>query len=74
MSGKETFVPLSSIKARKVEWFWEPLIPFGMITIMEGDPGEGKSFLAMHLAAIAMMQSGIWSSVLQTCSGCCITN
>src|SRR5262245_15192843 len=28
-----------------------PIIPFGMVTIMEGDPGVGKSYLAMHIAA-----------------------
>lgn len=49
---KELFVDLSSIDPKEVEWFWEPLIPYGMITIMEGDPGVGKSFLAMHLAAL----------------------
>lgn len=49
---KELFVDLSSIEPKEVEWFWEPLIPYGMVTIMEGDPGVGKSFLAMHLAAL----------------------
>ncbi|MGJ8529394.1 AAA family ATPase [Maritalea sp.] len=48
---KELFVDLDSIEAKEVEWLWEPFIPFSMITIMEGDPGIGKSFLAMHLAA-----------------------
>ena len=49
---KPTFRPLSRFKPREVEWFWRPYIPAGMITIMEGDPGEGKSFLAMFLAAM----------------------
>lgn len=52
MTEKRTFALLSSVKAKSVEWLWEPLIPLGMITIMEGDPGEGKSFLAMHLASV----------------------
>ncbi|WP_027834875.1 AAA family ATPase [Maritalea myrionectae] len=48
---KELFVDLDGIEAKEIEWLWEPFIPFSMITIMEGDPGIGKSFLAMHLAA-----------------------
>ncbi len=51
MTDKPTFVTLSSVKARKVQWLWEPYIPFGMITILEGDPGLGKSFLSMFLAS-----------------------
>ncbi len=45
MADKPTFVTLSSVKALKVDWLWKPYIPFGMITILEGDPGLGKSFL-----------------------------
>ncbi len=47
---KEQFVGLDTIDPKEVEWLWEPFIPFSMITIMEGDPGVGKSFLAMQLA------------------------
>ncbi len=51
MKSSDTFISLASVKPRKVEWFWKPYIPFGMITILEGDPGQGKSYLSMHLAA-----------------------
>lgn len=53
MTGKKTgpFVDLSTVEAKEVEWLMPPLIPYGMITIMEGDPGVGKSYLAMHIAA-----------------------
>ncbi len=51
MSSKETFITLSTVKRRKVQWLWRPYIPFGMLTILEGDPGLGKSFLSMYLAA-----------------------
>jgi archaellum biogenesis ATPase FlaH len=49
--SKEPFVDLSTIEAKEVDWLMPPLIPYGMITIMEGDPGVGKSYLAMHIAA-----------------------
>ena len=45
------FVDLSSVETKTVSWLLEPLIPLGMISIMEGDPGVGKSYLAMHIAA-----------------------
>ena len=48
---KDLFIDLNTIDPKEVEWLWEPFIPFSMITIMEGDPGVGKSFLAMQLAA-----------------------
>lgn len=43
----------ATIKKSKVEWFWHPYVPFGKITLMQGDPGDGKSTLALKLAAIA---------------------
>lgn len=48
---KELFIDLSSVEAKEVRWLMPPFIPFGMITVMEGDPGVGKSYLAMHIAA-----------------------
>lgn len=36
---------------QKTRWLWEPYIPRGKITIIQGDPGEGKSTLALRLAA-----------------------
>ena len=34
-----------------VEWCWYPYIPFGKITILQGDPGDGKSTLMMDIIA-----------------------
>lgn len=48
---KTTFIDLSDVEALTVRWLMPPLIPLGMITIMEGDPGVGKSYLAMYIAA-----------------------
>ncbi|MCX4363139.1 MAG: AAA family ATPase [Clostridia bacterium] len=38
--------------AKKIEWLWYPYIAFGKITIIQGDPGEGKSTVAINLAAV----------------------
>lgn len=52
MTSNSPFVSLSEIKPRKVKWFWESIIPYGMITIIEGDPGQGKSFVSMYLTSL----------------------
>lgn len=44
-------VRLSEIEPEPVEWLWYPYIPMGKVTIIQGDPGEGKSTLAMQLTA-----------------------
>jgi hypothetical protein len=48
---REVFANLSDVEPLEVEWLIEPYIPFDMITLIEGDPGIGKSYLAMHWAA-----------------------
>lgn len=47
----KTFRQLSKYEAKSPNWFWEPYIPYGMITILEGDPGLGKTFVALYLAS-----------------------
>ena len=40
----------------EVDWLWYPYIPFGKLTIIQGNPGEGKTFFAMQLAAACTNQ------------------
>lgn len=42
---------LAELKPEPVEWLWRGYIPLGMITVIDGDPGVGKSTLALDLAA-----------------------
>jgi len=58
---RDPFVELADIEPKKVKWLFEPFIPFSMISILEGDPGLGKSFLAMHIAAL-VSAGGRWPS------------
>jgi RecA-family ATPase len=46
-----TGVKLSEVETRQIEWLWPNRIPFGKITILDGDPGIGKSLLAITIAA-----------------------
>jgi hypothetical protein len=45
-------VRLADVAAQEVKWLWYPYIPRGKITLLEGDPGVGKSYLALQLCAI----------------------
>jgi len=42
----------NQIEAKKVSWLWYPYIPAGKITIVQGDPGEGKTTMMLQLAAL----------------------
>lgn len=44
-------IRMSEIQQTEVEWLWYPYILFGKLTIIQGNPGEGKTFFAMQLAA-----------------------
>lgn len=39
------------MELQQVQWLWGSYIPFGKLTIIQGDPGEGKTTLALRLAA-----------------------
>ena len=43
--------PLSEIETQQITWLWKNRIPQGKITVLEGDPGMGKSLLAIDIAA-----------------------
>jgi hypothetical protein len=42
---------LSAVRPQRVEWLWPGRIPLGKLTILDGDPGLGKSVLTLDLAA-----------------------
>jgi hypothetical protein len=44
-------VRLSDVTPERVSWLWKDRIPLGKITVLDGDPGLGKSTLALDLAA-----------------------
>jgi hypothetical protein len=48
---KPDLIRLSDVQARGVNWLWEPFIPAGMLSMLSGDPGAGKSFIALAVCA-----------------------
>lgn len=38
----------SNVTAKPIDWLWYPYIPFGKLTVIQGDPGEGKSTFVLR--------------------------
>ena len=52
--NRETLIPvtkMSEVEETVVQWLWYPFIPFGKVTLIQGNPGKGKTWLAMAIAA-----------------------
>lgn len=47
----ETFTA-ADVDPKEVNWLWYPYIPFGKVTVIAGDSGDGKSTFALNLAAL----------------------
>ena len=45
-------VKASEIEPKEVKWLWYPYIPFGKVTLLQGDSGDGKSKLMLSIAAL----------------------
>ena len=52
MKNELKLISMEDIQAEEVKWLWRPYIPRGKITIIQGDPGDGKTTLALALAAL----------------------
>ena len=51
MQEQPIYEYFSSVEPKEVEWLWYPYIPYGKLTILQGDPGEGKSTVMLNLIA-----------------------
>lgn len=52
-------IRMSDIQSQKVDWLWYPFIPYGKVTIIQGDPGEGKTTLVLNIAARLSKAEGL---------------
>lgn len=50
-------IHMEEVVSKEVSWLWYLYIPYGKITVIEGDPGEGKTTLVLKLAA--MLSKGL---------------
>ena len=44
-------IKMSEVQSQEIEWLWFPFIPYGKLTIIQGDPGDGKTTLVLNIAA-----------------------
>lgn len=50
--GESKLITLySDVQSVKVRWFWYPFIAYGKVTLIQGDPGDGKSTMMINLIA-----------------------
>lgn len=51
MKPELKLIQMSEIESEEVKWLWYPYIPYGKLTIVQGDPGDGKTTMVLNLAA-----------------------
>ena len=49
---KVNIITMSEVQAQPVKWLWYPYIPYGKITLIQGDPGDGKTTFVLAVAAL----------------------
>jgi len=40
-------INMETVEVEQIEWLFYPFIPFGKVTIIQGDPGEGKTTMVL---------------------------
>lgn len=58
-NGGAVLTRLSDVKPEQVQWLWAGRIPVGKLVTLDGDPGLGKSTLALEIAA-TVTTAGVW--------------
>lgn len=54
MEGQKTelkMIRMSEVESQEAKWLWYLYIPYGKLTIIQGDPGDGKTTLVLNIAA-----------------------
>ena len=59
-------IKMSEIQSKEVAWLWYPFIPYGKLTIIQGDPGDGKTTLVLNIAAKLSKDEGLDSDMKLT--------
>ena len=52
-------INMSDVESKEISWLWYPFIPYGKLTIIQGDPGEGKTTLVLNIAAVLSKGHGL---------------
>ena len=52
-------IEMSEVESKEISWLWYPFIPYGKLTIIQGDPGDGKTTLVLNIAAARSKGEGL---------------
>ena len=52
-------INMSDVESKEISWLWYPFIPYGKLTIIQGEPGEGKTTLVLNIAAVLSKGQGL---------------
>ena len=44
-------IHMDQVEVEEIEWLFYPFIPYGKVTIIQGDPGEGKTTVVLQIIA-----------------------
>ena len=56
-------IKMSEVQSQEIEWLWYPFIPYGKLTIVQGDPGDGKTTFILNIAACLSKGIGLDSGM-----------
>ena len=42
-------INMEDVEVETIDWLWQDFIPYGKITILQGDPGEGKTTVMLRI-------------------------
>jgi len=62
-AGTLKIMSMNDIAAEQVDWLWKPYIPSGKITLITADPGMGKTFFCLYLAATVSTGRRFWGQL-----------
>lgn len=52
-------IKMSEVQSQEIQWLWFPFIPYGKLTIIQGDPGDGKTTFVLNIAAQLSKGTGL---------------
>ena len=55
-------INMEQVEVEKIDWLLYPFIPFGKVTIVQGDPGEGKTTMVLQIIAKLTKGEAVLSS------------
>ena len=47
--NKKYYIKYADVETKELEWLWFPYIPKGMVSIVQGDPKSGKTFMLIDI-------------------------